>query len=268
MRVKPFGSTWSTNRRRNSTLESVHSCAALRGEGHAAHDVTYLHPRGGVVAQVLVSSCAGTPGAVVHRSARGRRSHGHGAFVACSGPCSGATDAPIRSARCAGRCRSPTRGACPTHSTTARVSAWPWSARLGLGKIDFPFGRLSRQSVRSASVDRRRPSIGSRAAERPGSHSWARRNAQEPTRQQVTGCIVDRPALKLNGDACEEALADLVREAAKYSVKGPSTSGHGFITGDARHAASMHPETAARWTIATHKAQTIRRTVDVARERW
>ena len=78
------------------------------------------------------------------------------------------------------------------------------------------------------------------------------------TLRKAAGCIVDRPALKINGDTFAEALADLVREAAKYAVKGPSASGHGFITGDAHHAASMHPEAAARWTVATHKAQTIR----------
>ena len=78
------------------------------------------------------------------------------------------------------------------------------------------------------------------------------------TLRAAAGCIVDRPALKLNGDTYEGALADLVREAAKYAVKGPSASGHAFITGDAQHAPSMHPETAARWTVATHKAQTIR----------
>ena len=78
------------------------------------------------------------------------------------------------------------------------------------------------------------------------------------TLRKSAGCIVDRPALALNGDTYEKALADLVREAAKYAVKAPSPSGYGFVTGDSEHGNSLHPETAARWTFATHRAQTIR----------
>ena len=78
------------------------------------------------------------------------------------------------------------------------------------------------------------------------------------TLRAAAGCIVDRPALKLNGDTYEGALADLVREAAKYAVKASSPSGQAFITGNGFHGRSTHPETAARWTIATHRAQTIR----------
>lgn len=78
------------------------------------------------------------------------------------------------------------------------------------------------------------------------------------TLREAAACIVDRPALKINDETYAAALGDLVREAAKYCVKSSSAMGHGWITGDGEHGNNTHPETAARWTIALHRAQTIR----------
>ena len=78
------------------------------------------------------------------------------------------------------------------------------------------------------------------------------------TLRKAAGCIVDRPALKINGETFAEALESLVREAAKYAVKGPSATGWDWITGASHSKRSTHPVTAARWTVAIHGAQTIR----------
>ena len=78
------------------------------------------------------------------------------------------------------------------------------------------------------------------------------------TLRGAAGCIVDRPALEINNESYREALADVVREAAKYCLKAGSASRQEWITGDGGNHRSAHPVFAARWTIALHREQTIR----------
>lgn len=91
--------------------------------------------------------------------------------------------------------------------------------------------------------------------------------------QRTAGCFVDIRALKefqkadheykpLEGprvtaaDRAAHALADGVREAVKYTMKSPSVTRGGWLSGDAFRV--VHPELAAAWLVATRGVQLIR----------
>jgi hypothetical protein len=75
----------------------------------------------------------------------------------------------------------------------------------------------------------------------------------------VAGCHIDRRVPKVQaGENAREVLENFLREAVKYALKAPSSTRYGFMSGDAsRSGASMHPELAARVTVALSRSQTI-----------
>ena len=82
------------------------------------------------------------------------------------------------------------------------------------------------------------------------------RNAQLRT---VAGCHVDRRVPKVGaGESGREVLENFLREAVKYALKAPSSTRWGFMSGEAaRSGVSLHPQLAARVTVALSRAQTI-----------
>jgi hypothetical protein len=82
------------------------------------------------------------------------------------------------------------------------------------------------------------------------------RNAQL---RAVAGCHVDRRVPKAGpGESARDVLANFLREAVKYALKAPSSTRWGFMSGEAaRSGVSLHPQLAARVTVALSRAQTI-----------
>lgn len=75
----------------------------------------------------------------------------------------------------------------------------------------------------------------------------------------AAGCHVDRRAPGPRpGVPAHRVVEDLVREACKYALKAPSSLRAGWVGGsDARSGVSLHPELAARLTVALHREQTV-----------
>ena len=77
--------------------------------------------------------------------------------------------------------------------------------------------------------------------------------------REVAGCHVDRRAPGPRpGVAPSRVVEELVKEVCKYALKAPSPLRAAWVAGTrARSGSTIHPELAARLTVALHREQTV-----------
>jgi len=77
--------------------------------------------------------------------------------------------------------------------------------------------------------------------------------------RELAGCHVDRRAPGPRpGVPAHRAVEELVREVCKYALKAPSALRAGWVGGsESRSGVSVHPELAARLTVALHREQAV-----------